>query len=230
MLQFLANNSRRSPRQGVTLVEILIVSVIIAIMAALSFPVYKIIQQREKERKLEKFLGNIRAAIHGFQANDNNRNRIKNFEEGYKGYILQRGISQIEDAHPLPADKATLNAALKTFITNAIDVGWAYPETIWHLTPLKLPHTVHIATDAAAVDFATNPEMYVSIVVDHPFLRNIPPHPFKDWYPAATWNFKFVNPPAGPDTTGLDGTGTHVKEVFSVGAGTALNGDPTNGF
>lgn len=225
MLKFFANNNRRGPRQGVTLVEILIVSVIIAIMAALSFPVYKIIQQREKERKLQKFIDDVSVAIHGFQANNNNRNRIKNFQEGYKGYILQRGISLIEDANPV---KATQNAAIKTFVDNAISEGLAYPETIWHLTPLKLPHTVRIATDAAAVDYATNPEMYVSIVVDYPFIRNIPPHPFKDWYPGATWHFKYLNPPGGPATTGPDGSGDYVTQMVSVGAGTALDGSNTN--
>ncbi len=218
MLQLPELKIQAHPRQGVTLVEILIVSTIIAVMAALSFPVYKIIQQREKERKLDTFLGNFRAAIHGYQANNNNRNRIKNFQEGYKGYILQRGISQIEDAHPLPADKATLNAALKTFIDNAIENGLAYPETVWHLTPLRLPHTVHIATDPTAVDFATTPELYASVIVDHPFLRSIPPNPFQDWYPGSTWTFKYH------DTVNATG----VMEIRSSGAGYALNGENTN--
>jgi prepilin-type N-terminal cleavage/methylation domain-containing protein len=211
MLQLPELKIQARPRQGVTLVEILIVSTIIAVMAALSFPVYKIIQQREKERKLDKFLENFRAAIHGCQANNNNRNRIKNFQEGYKGYILQRGISQIEDAHPLPADKATLNAALKTFIDNAIENGLAYPETVWHLTPLRLPHTVVIATGPAAADT-------VSVIVEHPFLRSIPPNPFQDWYPGSTWTFKYI------DTVNATG----VMEIRSSGAGYALNGENTN--
>ncbi len=230
MLQLPELNTPMRPRQGVTLVEILIVSTIIAVMAALSFPVYKIIQQREKERKLLKYLEDFRTAIHGCQANDNNRSRIKNFQEGYTGFILQRGISQIEDAHPLPADKATQKAALKIFIENAIEKGFGYPETVWHLTPLRLPHTVHIATDSAATgDYATDPNkgLYASVIVDHPFLRSIPVHPFKDWYPGADWRFKFLNPP-GPSTIGPIDTGTYVKQMLSSGAGTAIDGTNTN--
>ncbi|NLF95499.1 MAG: prepilin-type N-terminal cleavage/methylation domain-containing protein, partial [Candidatus Riflebacteria bacterium] len=45
-------NTPERQRSGVTLVEILIVTVVITLMAAVSFPVYKIIQQREKEKRL----------------------------------------------------------------------------------------------------------------------------------------------------------------------------------
>lgn len=196
------------PYRGVTIVEILIVSTIIAVMAALSFPVYKIIQQREKERKLKEFLDKFRTAIHGCQGNSNNHKRIKKFHEGYKNYILQRGIDQINVANP---DVSTRENAEKTFINNAITKGLAYPETIWHLTHLRLPHTVVIATGPAPSDT-------VSIDVDHPFLRGIPPNPFKDWYPAATWTFTYY------DT--INSTG--VLDIHSSGAGIALNGENTD--
>jgi prepilin-type N-terminal cleavage/methylation domain-containing protein len=221
------SNIRR--KSGVTLVEILIVSTIIALMAAISFPVYKIIQQRDKERRLESILRDVRAALSGYQGNayGARRKRIKHFVEGYRSYILERGIAQIEEAY---APDTPPNAVIKDFITEARKNGLFYPETIWHLTAAHIPYTVEIATLSPPSDtFANVPGEYVQITVDHPFIRNIPPHPFKDWYPNARWEFRFLNPP-GPETTGIDGTGNYVIEIYSRGAGTALDGRSTDDF
>ncbi len=201
--------------RGVTLVEILIVSTIIAIMAALSFPVFKIVQQREKERRLKKILHNFRAAIGGYQAGNKNTQRIKHFQEGYSNYVRINGLRQIEDAN---SNAETQKLAKKTFIKEAMKNGLFYPRTIWHLTPVQLPHEVHIATDSSAGDYATDPGKYVTINVTCPFLRGIPVHPFQDWYPAATWTYRYI------DATNATG----VIQVNSSGAGHALDGSFTN--
>ncbi len=217
-------------KSGVTLVEILIVSTIIAMMAAISFPVYKIIQQREKERRLEKILRDVRGALCGYQGNayGARRKRIKQFVEGYRSYILERGIAKIEEAY---APNTPPQTVIQNFIKEAKANGLFYPETIWHLTPVHIPYTVEIATTSPPSDiFANVPGEYVQIMVDRPFIRNIPPHPFKDWYPNARWEYRFLNLPGGPESEGVDGTGNDVLEIYSRGAGTALDGSSTDDF
>ncbi|HQB84597.1 MAG TPA: prepilin-type N-terminal cleavage/methylation domain-containing protein, partial [Candidatus Rifleibacterium sp.] len=82
-----AATTRHRPDAGVTLIEILIVTVIIALMAALAFPVYKIVQQREKERRLKKILNDVRAAISG------GKSQLANtwLSEGFRTYVFQTG-------------------------------------------------------------------------------------------------------------------------------------------
>jgi prepilin-type N-terminal cleavage/methylation domain-containing protein len=194
-------------KSGVTLVEVLIVTAIIAMMAAISFPVYKIIQQREKEKLLKKYLLDMRSAINGYQGAGSRGQsvRIKYFNEGYRGFIIERGINEIYDKN----SGSTRKQAVKTFLASGTSTGRFYPKNIASLTPQAIDYTVTIAT-------GTNAGEEVTITVDRPFLRHIPPHPFKDWYPGADWEFKAL---FGND---------YIIDVYSRGAGSALDGSDTD--
>ncbi|MGM0600990.1 MAG: type II secretion system protein [Candidatus Rifleibacteriota bacterium] len=206
-------------KSGVTLVEILIVTAIIAMMAAISFPVYKIIQQREKEKLLKKYLLNMRSAINGYQGSGARGQsvRIKYFNEGYRGFIIERGINEIHNKN----SGATRKQAVRNFLASGTSDGLFYPKNIASLTPQAIPFEVKIATASPAI---ADPGDYVTITVDRPFLRNIPPHPFKDWYPGADWEFKSLD----PATIGPEGSGNYIIDVYSQGAGSALNGSDTD--
>lgn len=210
-------------KSGVTLVEVLIVTAIIAMMAAISFPVYKIIQQREKEKLLKKYLLDMRSAINGYQGAGSRGQsvRIKYFNEGYRGFIIERGINEIYDKNT----GSTRKQAVRTFLASGTSEGLFYPKTIRHLTSQEIPFDVKIATGTPPL---ADPGDYVTITVDRPFLRHIPPHPFQDWYPGADWAFKFLNPPGGPSTIGTEGTGDYIIDVYSQGAGSALDGSDTD--
>jgi prepilin-type N-terminal cleavage/methylation domain-containing protein len=200
------NKGNSSNKAGVTLVEILIVSTIIAMMAAISFPVYKIIQQREKERRLKKILQSVRASICGFQGNSyaGKTRRIKRFEEGYRSFILERGIAKIEDANSGALDDP--DTAISNFLSNCRTNGYFYPETISNLTSSAIPFDVKVATASPPI---ADPGDYVTITVDRPF---------HDWYPKAHWEFKYWDA----------GSSKYVMEISSKGAGTALNGSNTD--
>ncbi|MDD2998263.1 MAG: prepilin-type N-terminal cleavage/methylation domain-containing protein, partial [Candidatus Riflebacteria bacterium] len=91
-LRPIITNRNNKHRSGVTLVEILVVSVVMALMAALAFPVYKVIQQRDKERRLKKILTDVRAAIFGSKSQQSSLS----FTEGYRTHLRVRGIALIE--------------------------------------------------------------------------------------------------------------------------------------
>ncbi|GAB4278926.1 MAG: hypothetical protein Kow0029_22470 [Candidatus Rifleibacteriota bacterium] len=230
MLQAIRNiiQSNTSNR-GVTLVEILIVSAIIALMAATSFPVYKIIQQREKERRLKRILREVNSAIGGCKSQRSN----KIFIEGYRNYIISKGQAEIEAKNPNPAD---YKKAMQNFIKDGTNRGLFYP-----LTPSHLEYTPQDYVNAGTViSIATNtppPALdpqndYVHIEIKRRFLRKIPPHPFASWYPGAHWVFKPAVPagaPAASDTapwTPLTAVG--VIQMKSKGAGYALDGSNTD--
>jgi prepilin-type N-terminal cleavage/methylation domain-containing protein len=131
------NSVNRSGQSGVTLIEILIVTVIIGLMAAISFPVFKIIQQREKERRLKKILYDVRSAISGSKSPQS----ITDFTEGYRTYIRVKGIAQIENAHP--ANETLRNQAISVFVKNLGEQGLGYPRTPARLTATD---TIYVAT------------------------------------------------------------------------------------
>lgn len=215
-------------KRGVTLVEILIVSTIIAIMAALSFPVFKIVQQREKERRLKKILLDIRSAIGGCKSQNSN----KLYLEGYRNFVYSTGIELIDAAH---TSNGAFKKARKQFIASGTTDGMFYPITPSHLC-YNTNYTIRLATGTDAAS------EFVDINIQRRFLRRIPPHPFAGWYPNAHWEFR----PAAID--GAFGGGpfyassatdpwnnnsnppaaTGVIEIVSRGAGYALDGSNTD--
>lgn len=210
--------SNTAPKSGVTLIEILIVSTIIAMLAAVSFPIFKIIQQREKERRLKKILFAVRSAIGGCKSQKSN----KIFTEGFRNFVFTRGREQIES---LAADP---DVAHPLFIQDGTANGRFYPHTPSHIC-YGTPYVVRIATGAVP---ATE---YVDVEIQRRFLRNIPPHPFKGWYPNAEWRFKasvtglpddiiasYTGDPWSSDTA------SGVIDIVSRGAGEALDGSRTD--
>lgn len=196
-----------SNRAGVTLIEIMIASIVIGLIAAISFPTYKVVQQREKEKQLKQVLAQVRSAITGTKRQYSNRN----FSEGYRSFVIKKGNLKIaQDAE----------TARKIFAANIATQG--YPLSPSHL----------IKSDAYNIEIATGTESgeNVTISVDRRFLRSIPPHPFQSWYPSARWEFRTA---ANPNETVASANwiiDDHkgVIDIVSRGAGIALNGSRTD--
>lgn len=215
-----AATTRLRPDAGVTLIEILIVTVIIALMAALAFPVYKIVQQREKERRLRIFLYDTRAALVGRKS----QLSITSFDEGFRTYIVQKGQQAIYDAHP--GDPATANAAVATFTLNITRFGLGYPPS-----PSLLASTGYEITVATGPSTVSAVAGNVTIKVARRFIRRIPPHPFQNWNINATWTFRPAVPQnSAPIASQAWNPAVHygVMDIYSRGAGLALDGSNTD--
>ncbi len=216
-----AATTRLRPDAGVTLIEILIVTVIIALMAALAFPVYKIVQQREKERRLRTFLNDMRAALVGRKS----QLSITSFDEGFRTYIVQQAQQKIFDLHP--GSNASATAAMATFTLNIAKFGTGYP-----------PSPLHLASTGYEIEVGTGPTTVpdsqtgsVTIKIDRRFIRRIPPHPFQNWYPKATWKFRPAVPQGSAPISLEDwDPAVHkgVMDIYSSGAGMALDGSNTD--
>ena len=116
-----AATTRHRPDAGVTLIEILIVTVIIALMAALAFPVYKIVQQREKERRLRTFLNDMRAALVGRKS----QLSITSFDRRLQNLHCSAGAA--EDFQCASGSNTSATAAMATFTLNIARFGKGYP-------------------------------------------------------------------------------------------------------
>lgn len=227
-------------KRGVTIIEVMVVTTVVALLAAVSFPVYKIIQQREKEKRLKDILLNVRAAISGSKTARSN----KLFRQGYRNYVVTKGVYAIEKAHPNDSDAQ--NAAIAKFLAS----GTACDGTLDSLYPASpsallraTTYSVRLATDT---DADTNSGSRVTVTISRRFLRSIPPHPFVSWYPNAHWEFKPVVTniaTATKDSTYASGPGdpwgntdysagnwnaTGVVDIVSRGAGIALDGSNTD--
>jgi len=239
-----AATTRLRPDAGVTLIEILIVTVIIALMAALAFPVYKIVQQREKERRLKKILNDVRAAISGGKS----QLSTVSFNEGLRTVVRVQGIEKIKSAHNLsnPVQSAIASAAISSFTLHMVQQGLGYPPTPFHLTYAQ-NYDIEIATGPTSHPMSALGS--VTVLISRRFLRSLPPHPFQGWYPNATWTFKpayfLPSVPANAvpvssatwgvqqklydDTAGASGVKRYgVMDIYSSGAGMALDGSNTD--
>lgn len=213
-----------SGRRGVTLVEIMVASTIVVLIAAVTFPVYQIIQQREKENRLRQILDNVRGAIYGCPVAMANRT----FNQGYRVHVLNKLANEINTATDT---QETRDAALASGISYLIDHG------------LDLPFSPASLTGRAPVgvtfDVATGTTGTATVTIGRVFIRNVPPHPFVGWYPNAHWEFV---PAVCTDTlnTGNYKTqatdsaawqaipATGVKNIVSRGAGMAIDGTNTD--
>lgn len=218
-------SSNVKKRSGVTLIEILIVTVIIGLMASLSFPAFKILQQREKERRLHKILSDVRAAIAGSKSQQS----TTSFTEGYRTYVRVRGLQAIDDAHTVINDPtgAIASGAIASFVGNLADQGLGYP-----LTPSALIYNPKFPV--ASITVATATTGSVNIKIDRRFLRSVPPHPFKNWYPTAEWYFRRAKPidPVSENNYLASGswavTDVGITDIVSRGAGMGLDGSNTD--
>lgn len=217
-----------TPRRGVTIIEVMVVTTVIAMLAAVSFPIYKIIQQREKEKRVKDILLVVRAAISGSKTARSN----KLFTQGYRNFVITRGISEIEDENP-GASAAPIANFLASGTTCNGRLNSLYPQTPSDLIRAT-NYTVYLATDTDGTA-NTDTAKQVSVEINRRFLRHIPPHPFISWYPNAHWEFKPVKIAAGGPTFASSatdpwnsGTATGVIDIVSRGAGIALDGSNTD--
>lgn len=214
---------KMSGRRGVTLVEIMVASTIVVLIAAVTFPVYQIIQQREKENRLRQILDNVRGAIYGCPVAMANRT----FNQGYRVHVLNKLANTINNATDT---QETRDAALASGISYLIDHG------------LDLPFSPASLTGRAPVgvtfDVATGTTGTATVTIDRVFIRTIPPHPFVGWYPNAHWEFvpavyagslnSSVLTAATDSATWESLQATGVKNIVSRGAGMAIDGTNTD--
>lgn len=214
---------KMSGRRGVTLVEIMVASTIVVLIAAVTFPVYQIIQQREKENRLRQILDNVRGAIYGCPVAMANRT----FNQGYRVHVLNKLANTINNATDT---QETRDAALASGISYLIDHGLDLP-----FSPASLTGRAPIGV---SFDVATGTTGTATVTIDRVFIRAIPPHPFVGWYPNAHWEFvpavyagslnSSVLTAATDSATWESLQATGVKNIVSRGAGMAIDGTNTD--
>ncbi|RCK81103.1 MAG: hypothetical protein OZSIB_2480 [Candidatus Ozemobacter sibiricus] len=195
--------------RGLTIIELLVVTTILSLMAALMFPTYRLMQQRDRENRLREILTDVRAA-----------------RDAYKSYVSRQMWAKIEAAN---TNQGVRQKAFKQALASASQLGYLYP-----LNPSSFTNPIHApgASFTVATDPVTpsdDPAEGVSVSVNRLFLRRIPPHPFTSWSPYARWEFV---PAAGGSgrvaseawTSSMVG----VMDIRSVGAGLAIDGTNTD--
>ena len=211
-------------KKGLSLVELIIVTVVIAIAASMAFPTYTIFQQRSKEKRLKKILTDVRTAINGSKSHDS----TASFEEGFRTVARLKGLNRIEykangsgwnNPATLPdSAKEVKQKCINRFIAT-FNEGYGYPKSpgdIWSPNPVAVfpgtltgfcPGTVEDHTNIPEYDSLFNELTLGNIPLERPFYRNCdtssgPVHPFHDWYPTA--NFEYV--PVVDNTGNASGT------------------------
>lgn len=233
-------------KKGLSLVELIVVTVVIAIAATLAFPTYTIFQQRSKEKRLKKILTDVRAAINGTKSH----NSTNSFEEGFRTVARVKGMEKIEaraningwnSPLTLPDNaKEVKQKCISAFIAKFSE-GYGYPKSpddIWSPTPVAMFPANLIGFCPGTGDDALYNEIAIGdIPLERRFYRAPPVHPFQDWYPSV--DFKFV--PVLDNTGNASGTAysregweankdylVGVKDIVSRGAGLALDGSNTD--
>jgi hypothetical protein len=197
-------------------------------MAAISFPVFKIVQQREKERRLRKTLDAVRSAIAGSKSPLSARE----FIDGYRTFVVNYGSYLIEQQVGLPFGAPGIKKKiLENFLKMVNNDAYGYPSTPQKLIEGNITLTMDVPTGVGG-----NPILTLIIPIDRRFLRHVPPHPFIGWVPNAHWEFRPATNslglgPADTLTYGSADWGVNasgVADIVSRGAGQALNGSRTD--
>jgi hypothetical protein len=199
----------------------MVVTTIIALLAAITFPTLQLVRQREKENRLREILRYVRTQGIGLSASMSNAgsdNNLSGLGSGYRNYVVRKVFAQI--------DVASAALALKEG-SSGVASGALYPLNPAKLVnPLneqvKLPMGYHLGLVAT-----------VTVTIKQRFIRNVPPHPFLDWYPNAHFEYKAVNTTSVPpgslftaEAWPADARG--VIDIVSRGAGLAINGENTD--
>ena len=227
-------------KRALSLVELVVITFIIAIIATMAFPTYTIFQQRSKEKRLKKILTDIRAAINGTKSQNSN----SYFEEGFRTVARLKGMKKIEDAAVAWTSDIAIKQNCISSFTAKFAEGYGYPtgpRDIWSQNPTAVfPAEISgFYPDIDPFDKVT----LGNIHLERPFYRNCdistgPVHPFHDWYPSVEFHYVPAfddNNPKLPDYSyeqwysdtynpGLRG----VKDVVSRGAGLSLDGSNTD--
>lgn len=228
-------------KKALSLVELVVITFVIAIIATTAFPTYKIFQQRSKEKLLKKILTDVRAAINGSKSH----NSTTEFEEGFRTVARVMGTLHIEKVANMNAwDPQAKQNCISAFVAE-FGKGNGYPKApddIWKQNPVaNFP-----AKLTGFYDDGVNPppELVLgNFTLNRPFYRKKPVHPFHDWFQTA--NFEYVpvhdgiNPGSGATYTyeewkrlcpddDPDPKLIGVKDIVSRGVGLALDGSNTN--
>lgn len=222
---------RLKNRKGLSLMELIVVTVVIAVTACMAFPVYKIFQQRSKEKRLKKVLTDVRAAISGSKSH----NSTNDFQEGFRTVARVKGMELIaSQARYLAWDKPDENKCVKAFIAK-IGQGYGYPnspEDIWSADP-------QAGIGLIEFDSFVSPYNMGTIRLERRFFRSKPIHPFHDWYPSVDFEYVPVidntgNPPGTTYTVeGWNANSTNlfgVKDIVTRRCGLALDGSDTDAW
>lgn len=194
-------------RRGVTLIEILVVSAVIALMASMILPVSQIIRQREKENRLREILSNTRSAIDtGHEL------------PGYKNFV-SREIIRLE------ATSASESYALSW----ASASGLLYPPS-----PSLLVGRVAIASISDGPGHTLPVPInrrFLRRIPPHPFADWFPAAHW-EFKAVATDAFAGVGPwySSAPTDPWNNAHATGVIDIRSVGAGIGLDGTLTDGW
>jgi Tfp pilus assembly protein PilE len=238
-------------KRALSLVELVVITFIIAVIATMAFPAYKIFQQRSKEKRLKKILTDVRAAINGTKSH----NSTNEFEEGFRTVARVEGIKRIENAANLKGwnSPATLPDNAKDVKQKCINAfiakfseGYGYPKSpkeIWSSNPIAaFPAKLTGFCPGTGDDILFNEVDIGDIPLERPFYRNCdvssgPVHPFHDWYPTVEFQYVPVIDRTGNslgtsyrynEWIANEGDLVGVKDIVSRGVGLALDGSNTD--
>ncbi|NLM16998.1 MAG: type II secretion system protein [Candidatus Riflebacteria bacterium] len=207
-------------RRGLSLVELAVVSVLLAILASAAFPVYKIFQQRSKEHRLKNTLFAVRSAIYGSKS----QSGYNFFTQGYRSMVRNRIMARIETELPEEQRVAAQAHLIQELTSNDFKGYPETPQVLWN----RINHLVSVDFPAAAKTLTAD--------FEYRFLRKEPVHPFADWYPGAHFCFISANDPDSVNRTPIKlqdwNPAVHkgVVDIVSVGAGLALDGSSTDNW
>lgn len=198
--------AKQQCRAGVTLVELLVVSTIMVLIASLTLPVSQIMRQREKENRLRDILRQVRDQGIGLGAQ----------MDGYANYVSM----QINTLASEPASFA---------LASATNLGLLYPR---NPTALENPagEILNIATDSTGgLLTITIPGRFIRKIPPHPFIDW---NPGAHWefkavatdatVPGQVW---FASAPADAWSSNH---ASGVIDIRSRGAGLSLDGTNTD--
>ena len=250
--------TKNKKKRALSLVELVVITFIIAVIATMAFPAYKIFQQRSKEKRLKKILTDVRAAINGTKSH----NSTNEFEEGFRTVARVEGMKRIEDVAKIrgwnsPPENLPDNAkdvkqkCINAFIAKFSE-GYGYPKSpkeIWSPNPIAaFPAKLTGFCPGTGNDTLYNEIDIGDIPLERPFYRNCnrsgqeliasgPVHPFHDWYPTVEFQYVPVIDRTGNalgtsyrynEWIANEGDLVGVKDIVSRGVGLALDGSNTD--
>lgn len=227
--------ARLNNERGLSLIELIVISVVIAIVASMAFPTYKIFQQRSKEKRLKKILTDVRAAISGAKSH----NSTTDFQEGFRTIARVKAMEEIvKFSNENSWNKVREQNCLSAFVAE-IGRGYGYPKEpkdIWSFSPIAAVPSPLSYKDENAVDADFYFSNSGNLKLEMRFYRNNPIHPFHDWYPECHFAYVPVTDNSSDpkkdysivewEARKSDLLG--VKDIVSRGAGLSLDGSNTD--
>lgn len=198
-----------------TLVELLVVSTIIALVAAISFPVLQIVRQREKENRLKEILNAVRknGIGLGVPAYANSYQDTSYTSEGYRNFVLRKMMFEVASNTSNPASFSYASASFAI----ASGTKWG---TIFPVNPNCLVNPMGYV---ASMPSDNSNNVFLATITQR-FIRGIPENPFVDWFPNATWQFKCATTNQWYSSATWPVAATGVLDIRAASASYSLNG------